>query len=396
MPVDNLVNEAIESCRQSKLCFCKFISANDSGETGGHQSGIYIPKNSIKLIFDRLFEKGSNKDRKVIIRWQGGSGFETESRFIYYGMGTRNEYRITRFGKGFDLLTPDSTGNLFVLVKMHDDFYEAYMFDTEEDIENFLSAFGMSPTDTNRLINVTNLISDENSTAKLFSDFVKASGKSFPSTDEIAKEARRITEKIGKRGNAELSVENPDGVLLKWLEIEYGLFKTMENTYYASYLQKPFDSVETLVVVANEMLNRRKSRAGKSLEHHLCKIFDCNNLNYDYQAKTEKNKKPDFIFPGIKYYFEDKYSNNLIFLASKTTCKDRWRQILNEADRIKTKHLFTLQQGISGNQLEEMEDENVVLVCPEQYLKSFPAEYRGKILTLQKFVSFTKNKIDVR
>jgi hypothetical protein len=201
MPEDNLVNEAVESCRNSRVCFCKFISANDSGETGGHQSGIYIPKNSIKLIFDRLFEKGSNKDRKVTIRWQGGSGFETESRFIYYGTRTRNEYRITRFGKGFDLLTPDSTGNLFVLVKMDEDYYEAYMFETEVEIEDFLSAFGMSPADTNGLINVTNLVSDENSTAKLFNDFVKASGKSFPSTNEIAEEARRITEKISKRGN---------------------------------------------------------------------------------------------------------------------------------------------------------------------------------------------------
>jgi type II restriction enzyme len=143
---------------------------------------------------------------------------------------------------------------------------------------------------------------------------------------------------------------------------------------------------------ANEMLNRRKSRAGKSLEHHLCNIFNYNSLKYEYQPRTEKNKKPDFIFPAVKYYFEDKYNKNLVFLASKTTCKDRWRQILNEADRIKTKHLFTLQQGISGNQLEEMADENVVLVCPAQYMDSFPKKHREKILSLQKFVNTTKAK----
>ena len=34
--------------------------------------------------------------------------------------------------------------------------------------------------------------------------------------------------------------------------------------------------------------------------------------------------------------------------------KDRWRQVLNEADCIETKYLFTLQQGISKNQLREM------------------------------------------
>jgi type II restriction enzyme len=396
MHKDNLVNQAVEACKQSRVCFCKFISANDSGETGGHQCGIYIPKNSIKLIFDREYQKGSNKDRKATIRWQGESGFETESRFIYYGTGTRNEYRITRFGKGFELLDENSTGNLLVLAKMAEDHYEGYMFERDSDIEDFLSAFAMSPTDTNSLINVTNKITGVDDRIRLFDEFIKASGKSFPSTKEIAGEARRIVEITGKTSNALLAVKDPDIVLQEWLDAEYTLFKTMENNHYASYLLKPFESVEVLIEVANEMLNRRKSRAGKSLEHHLCRIFDYNGLKYDREPRTEKKKKPDFIFPGIKYYFEDKYSKNLVFLASKTTCKDRWRQILNEADRIKTKHLFTLQQGISGNQLEEMEDENVVLVCPGQYINSFPKLYRDKILSLQKFVSTTKIKTNIR
>jgi len=392
----DLVTQAAESCKQSSICFCKFISANDSGETGGHQSGIYIPKNSIKLIFDKAYQKGSNKDRKATIRWQGESGFETESRFIYYGKGTRNEYRITRFGTGFELLDKNSTGNLFVLAKMAEDFYEGYVLEGDLEIEEFLAGFGMSPVDTNNLINVTNKIDGENARTRLFDKFIKASGNSFPSTEEIAGEARRIVELTGKDGNALLSVSNPDRVLQEWLDVEYTLFKAMENSHYASYLLKPFESIGVLIKVAIKMIQRRKSRAGKSLEHHLRTIFDYNYLKYDYQPRTEKNKTPDFIFPGIKYYFDDKYGTSMVFLASKTTCKDRWRQILNEADRIKTKHLFTLQQGISGNQLEEMDDENVVLVCPEQYINSFPPPHRDKILSLQKFVNMTKIKTKIQ
>lgn len=41
-------------------------------------------------------------------------------------------------------------------------------------------------------------------------------------------------------------------------------------------------------------------------------------------------------------------------LAVKTTCKDRWRQILNEADKIHQVHLFTLQEGVSLAQYREM------------------------------------------
>jgi len=78
-------------------------------------------------------------------------------------------------------------------------------------------------------------------------------------------------------------------------------------------------------------------------------------------------------------------------LAAKTTCKDRWRQILNEADKIPVKHLFTLQQGISGQQLVEMQKSDVVLVVPESNLDAFPKVHRASILTLKKFIKKVKN-----
>jgi type II restriction enzyme len=78
-------------------------------------------------------------------------------------------------------------------------------------------------------------------------------------------------------------------------------------------------------------------------------------------------------------------------LAAKTTCKDRWRQILNEADRVKIKHLFTLQQGISKNQLQEMYKYGVCLVVPKPYIQNFPKEYRNKILSLSSFLDILKN-----
>jgi hypothetical protein len=46
--------------------------------------------------------KSKNKDEFITINWQ--DDFETSSRFIYYGVGSRNEYRLTRFGRGFPFL----------------------------------------------------------------------------------------------------------------------------------------------------------------------------------------------------------------------------------------------------------------------------------------------------
>ena len=45
----------------------------------------------------------------------------------------------------------------------------------------------------------------------------------------------------------------------------------------------------------------------------------------------------------------------------KSTCKDRWRQVLTEADRIEKKYLFTLEAAISNNQTDEMQAKNVQL-----------------------------------
>jgi type II restriction enzyme len=123
------------------------------------------------------------------------------------------------------------------------------------------------------------------------------------------------------------------------------------------------------------------------------KVFNVCQLSFSEQAVTEGNKKPDFLFPGIEAYLNPGFKKeDLIILAAKTTCKDRWRQILNEADRIKTKHLFTLQQGISKSQLQEMYKYNVCLVVPKPYLTSFPIEFRNKILTLKTFIAFIKEK----
>lgn len=176
------------------------------------------------------------------------------------------------------------------------------------------------------------------------------------------------------------------------MNAEFQLFKTIENDRYKDRIKTPFSSVGELVETANTILNRRKSRAGKSLENHLGEIFNQFKITYECQVVTEDRKKPDFIFPSREAYLNPRFdSGKLNVLAAKTTCKDRWRQVLNEADRIKTKHLFTLQQGISPNQLKEMMKYNVQLVVPSVYIKSYPEQYRPQIMTLGSFVNFIQS-----
>ncbi|WP_210211312.1 type II restriction endonuclease [Mesorhizobium sp. M2A.F.Ca.ET.043.05.1.1] len=101
--------------------------------------------------------------------------------------------------------------------------------------------------------------------------------------------------------------------------------------------------------------NRRKSRAGQSLEHHLEALFQARSIRFSRGAETENRNRPDFLFPGHAEYTDSGFSPDLLtMLESKSTLKDRWRQVLPEAARIPSKHLLTLEPAISENQTDQM------------------------------------------
>lgn len=382
--MNKILDSAIQSCQEGNIAFSKFITANDTGATGGHQAGFHIHKNSWNLFFSTSGIKGKNKDVYIKIKWQ--NDFETDSRVTYYGVGTRNEYRLTRFGRGFPFLTEDNIGDLLILSKRAEKYYEGFVLTNDEDIESFFNAFGISPTQTNGILPKTNALAVEEIVKLFIEKFISSLSVDFPPTLELAKGARDIF--FQAYHSTDLAViQRPDKELLNWIETEFELFKAIENNRYNELIKTPFTTVDYLIQTANTILNRRKSRAGKSLEHHLSQVFNIWKLNFTSQAITEANKKPDFIFPDIETYSSEPIgSKKLVFLGAKTTCKDRWRQIVGEADKIPHKYLFTLQQGISGNQLKEMKLSNVSLVVPKPYLSNFPKEHQEDIWTLETFV----------
>lgn len=387
--MNDILSKAIRSVQQSEIAFCKYITANDTGATGAHQAGYHISKAAWRLFFNEPGVKGEIKDIFITIKWQ--DDFNTESRFIYYGQKSRNEYRLTRYGKGFPFLNDDNIGDLLIIAKNGEKNYSAFVLSSDEDIDYFLAALNISSSDINGIIPKQFEQNAEDRLLECFNAFLKSLNVEFPPTIDLANTARNCY--INSYGvTAKVIQKNPDTEILKWLDSEFQLFKIIENDRYTKQIQTPFPNVEELIAIANTILNRRKSRAGKSLEHHLSEVFRHFQLLFSPQANTEDNKKPDFLFPTEEHYHNPRFDENkLIMLASKTTCKDRWRQILNEADRIKVKHLFTLQQGISTNQLEEMYKHNVCLVVPQPYLKSFPEKFRHRILTLDGFVQLAKN-----
>lgn len=385
--MSDILNSCIQSVQQSKAAWCRFITGNDTGTTGSHQAGFYIPKCASSLLFDKPGEKGENKEKTVKIKWQ--DDFTTESCMKYYGQKTRNEYRITRFGRGFPFFHDDNVGDLLIIAKYTEEDYKGYVLSSDEDIDDFLSYFNLSPDETNQLIDISGSVNPDDRIVGLLKDFISQYDK-FPDTKIMALGARECYNNAYNVDENLLRIK-PDEILLNWIDTEFKLFRYMEEKVYSEIVSHPFKSIDSFVKVANEVLNRRKSRAGKSLEHHLADIFTRNELSFEEQAITEDNKKPDFIFPNGECYHNMFFpAEYLIVLGAKTTCKDRWRQVLTEADRVEVKYLFTLQQGISKNQLKEMHDSRLILVVPHKYISSFPAEYQSEIKDLSGFIQLVR------
>jgi hypothetical protein len=153
------------------------------------------------------------------------------------------------------------------------------------------------------------------------------------------------------------------------------------------------EDVDSFISYSLSVQNRRKTRAGHSLENQMEKIFQANSIHYTRGGKTEGKKKPDFILPNIKEYLDPLFpETQLTMLGAKTTCKDRWRQVLTEAGRIGNKHLLTLQPGISVAQLDEMASASLTLVVPAGLHDTFDASRRARLMSCEQFIDLVKFK----
>ena len=85
--------------------FEKALTANDTGETGGHQAGIHIPKSQKELLALLPYLDSTKKNPYAWVDMIDDTGVAWRFRYIYYNNklhsvgGTRNEYRITHMTK---------------------------------------------------------------------------------------------------------------------------------------------------------------------------------------------------------------------------------------------------------------------------------------------------------
>jgi hypothetical protein len=213
---------------------------------------------------------------------------------------------------------------------------------------------------------------------------IKKYGRTFPSTKEMA---------LFARSQVEVDLSRPDDTLVRWLSREEELFRALENVIILERLATGFRTADEFIQYSLSVQNRRKSRMGFALQNHLYEVFTLQDLRFTAQARTEENNRPDFLFPGQDEYHDQAFDASLlVMLGVKSTSKDRWRQVLTEADRIPQKHLCTLEAGISVKQTAEMQRQKLTLVIPDSLHQTYTDTQREKLLNVGAFIDLVRFK----
>lgn len=332
-----------------------------------------------------------------------------DSRVTYYdaraGQSQRtSEYRlyyqdneVTRAGRTGDLLVFASMRSGRALVAIAPDGSTSasqllWLFDISIDgsassfvVANNVAFEGqLTPLDADVLLGLFGIEVDLASTSDL--DLVTARfGTDFPTTAEFSAFARAQT--AGPH-----PFDDPDGALLAWSDTEYRLFQAFERALVAERLNEGFSgasAVEDFLSFSLSVQNRRKSRSGHSFEHHLAAVFEANELSFQRGCKTERKSKPDFLFPSQLAYNTPNFPpEQLTMLGAKTSAKDRWRQVIQEADRIELKHLATMEPAVSVDQTNEMTALRVQLVVPQEVQLTYTVKQRDWLWTLADFIAY--------
>lgn len=380
--------------------YIKRLSGNDTLANGSHQAGPYFPREVLFSLFPPLARQEIKNPDVHFDLYLDSHADHRRVRAIWYNnkfhgnaKGGRNETRLTGFGGGASaLLDPESTGALTIFAFKAPSSSEQAVchvwvcrHETDEEIVEERvgpvepGRWMMWPPRQTHLFNQT----PHRASCWLPSHEIPAPWLTrFPSSREIIRKAVEL------RPDSAL---DPDHRLLRRRECEYEIFLSVEEAIELPFITAGFRNVDSFVSRAQTILQRRKARSGRSLELHAREIFIEERLiegtDFAHQPESEPGKRPDFLFPSAEAYHDPTFPRErLRMLAVKTTCRDRWRQILNEADRIPAKHLLTLQEGVSENQFREMTGAGVQLVVPAGLTDKFPKSVQPHLQTLESFI----------
>jgi len=384
-----LAEKAVLEAQQHGRAILKFISANDCGLTGSHQCGFYLPVAAWRLYAPFPPKKGRLDKAEVRIAWQGGE-HETQSVVTWYGRKTRDEYRLTRFGRDFPYLTDDSVGDMLILIPKDLKNFLAYVIDLPEDIEDVQAALGVEAIGTWAVYDrraAVPAFSEDDCIDQQFRQFAE-SLRRFPAGRAFSeKTLEALVHCIREFGQ-----KAADDRLMELMKAEYRLFQLVERQLCKGEVCRLFRSIDEFLKTASTIMNRRKSRAGRSMENHVEYLLRDAGIPFDVRPGLPGN--PDILIPGRREYDNSEFPSEKLFMVGvKTTCKDRWWKVTQEAPRVAHKHLLTIQEGVSASQMTQMHEHGVSLVVPKKLHSRYPRVRGVHLLDVEGFIRTVKRKL---
>ncbi|MDB4863540.1 type II restriction endonuclease [Pirellulaceae bacterium] len=166
----------------------------------------------------------------------------------------------------------------------------------------------------------------------------------------------------------------------------YKSFLSYENKIGSEILQRELelsktDLFERLKAFFMSCSQSRKSRAGSAFEFIVKEMFGKLNYPFSEQVKAE-NARLDFVLPSADHF--EKQPLDSIIVTVKRTLKERWKQIVSEANKGYGFFLVTMDKEKTKSEISEMETKKVYMVVPKKIKEEkYPGLYN--VITFEEF-----------
>ena len=406
---------------KSSRILVKKLARNDcgwaDGAENGHQNGVYIPREIREAgFFPPLLNTNPDKphilDALFQTLWPSTGETRISALKHYTNKGT--EMHFTRVPRDeFSDLTPASwlLGGTVEIIGSPVHYWFMVIDSADEEAELLESMFALdsdfhfalfSPDDLpdTRLNETEQLVEELTSALRngTLDEFIKRVS-AIPASRYFALQAQNFWLAENRKERIDpWSMLNPgDAIMRISRDIEYSLFKRAEVRFRAAQVLRTIsahaDLVNAIVRGFSDLdatflsaAQTRKSRAGRSFELHVARIFKDGNIRYEEQVILGHHR-PDFVLPDVVTLRSKTRSfDDAMIVSLKTTLRERWKQLALE--RINGDiFLATVDDRVTSDAIADMAENGIHLLVPESLKNSKETCYANKsnVITFRNF-----------
>lgn len=201
---------------------------------------------------------------------------------------------------------------------------------------------------------------------KLFDSFKD----SMPTNEELC---NTVAEKILKDLSFDEIKDNFSSIVSQMHDGVYQQYQNYEESIGDKIIKENYKTLKNVFKELDaffmSIFQSRKSRAGKAFEYIIHALFKRLGYSFSEQVNID-GAKPDFVLPSEEYF--NKRPMDCIIFTAKRTLRERWRQVVTEANKGYGFFLATIDSKVSLNQIQQMATNKVYMVVPKELKENNP------------------------